>query len=265
MSTYPEIQGELIMVDREPAYFGGEALIFPNSDGVSIYNPSSLTKSTLELHEQYLGIRHEFSKIFDWPSKDMDSDKDRYDDNTQTSYVVISFGESGQHESVFDCGMRLTPIETLEESLSWEMLTNNPQIIDNVSIDAKSEVDRLVAQGNAWDLTRLVANPELKTDTESRMQSFIKMFAAGIHASEVKGASEPVWMFTTTKSLWHFLNRLGIEPKVVAQGKISPDDKDTSLFGYITPKATYDGIEGSVSPELMVHAKNTYAKLKVIN
>lgn len=265
MSSYSEIQGEVIMMDREPAHFGGEAPVFPNSDGVSIYNPSSLTMRTPELHEQYLDIRHGFAKIFDWPSKNMDSDEDRYDSNIQTSYVVISSGESGEHESVFDCGMRLTPIKTLEESLSWGMLTCNPQIIDDVSIDAKSEMDRLVAQGNAWDLTRLVANPELKADTESRMQSFIKMFAAGIHASEVNGAPEPVWMFTTTKTLWHFLNRLGIEPTVVAQGRISPDDKDTSLFGYIAPKATYDGAEGSVTPELMVHAESTYAKLKVIN
>ncbi|MCA1807800.1 MAG: hypothetical protein LC687_08150, partial [Actinobacteria bacterium] len=97
-----------------------------------LYTPNSVSARVERLQNDYLQLRYEFAEFFDWPSKGTGTDIDRYDKNENTAYVVVETQDSEFGQPVLDCGMRLTPIVELEESLSYEMLAYNDKLAHSI-------------------------------------------------------------------------------------------------------------------------------------
>lgn len=170
-----------------------------------------------EPFQNWLDIRQEFMERMRWHFGD---DTDEYD-NPQYGTIHVITEKDGE----IVAGMRATPCLDVERSLSWSMLS--PTMQD----EARSALpqDR---NDNIWDITRLVPG---HADSESVKTAFLEMFGACLALTQNDRADPPRWFFATTRQMFVFFKRYGIELKEVVRGRIKETDPDDSIFCYANP------------------------------
>lgn len=183
-------------------------------------------------YQEILALRDRFVTGMGW-LKDIErlDDRDRYDEEMAGSLHFYTKNDSG----LLEASMRLTPVVSIDKSLSVEMLVNSPEALEGYC-QYRAELHALCKRGNMWDLTRMVHPLDGSVEPEAIMAGMVKMIGAGINACQTRHATEPpVWIFTTTIAMEQALNNLGIKHDIVAGGKLSADDNEDSLFCVAKP------------------------------
>lgn len=169
--------------------------------------------------ENWLLARKVFVDAMGWVTPDGE-ERDIYDDDSITAQLV-TFGKN--NEVLF--GMRLTPVNKISNSLSWEMVKDST-IHEQIAEVAEKEREQL------WDLTRLVPGPEVPV--EGRSKIIIELLHHGLNYCQQEGDPDPVWIFALDKGFYAWLRRQGIEVELLAKAKIGNDTAET-LFGLARP------------------------------
>lgn len=175
------------------------------------------------IFRQWLDVRRAYVEMQGWH---FGEDWDDYDANSETHHILMS-----KQGSILT-GMRLTPASAPDETLSWSMLSAAMQE------DAVARLPEATGE-TIWDLTRLIGKT---SDAREATDAFVQMFAVGLKLTQ-KTVAEPRWFFTTTRPLYTFFKRKGIEFTPVVRGKINPEDDHESLFCYIDPAACLETIK----------------------
>ncbi|TAL14723.1 hypothetical protein EPN95_01900 [Patescibacteria group bacterium] len=199
--------------------------------GVSGLLPENETKPTeghIRVHHTspgdsdftyWLDQRHKYMQKMGW---NLESEYDHYDDDPATKSILIS-----DDKDKLIVGMRLTPINGYQSSLSWDMLKTAPhmqqEVVDSGSLDTESPV---------WDLTKLIQG-DTRFSPELSQEAIGRLFGEGLQDSRVAGLDEPTWVFAITKPLFRLLSANGMHLRALSEGRISPDDRTESVFGYV--------------------------------
>lgn len=190
--------------------------------------------------EDVLSERLRFVKAMRWFPSDFHDDWDRYDNETST-YHFARRDDSGS----IITAMRLTPVESAEDSLSFGMVGANPGMQEAVSGNHQVFTDSKV-----WDLTRLVFPLDTSHDPKVVQNAMIELFgmAARVSAGELDHPDQDVhWIFTTTPWIIRFFKKTGIEHKILASGKLPDIDgmEKTTLFCAVDVAAAIESLSVS--------------------
>lgn len=207
------------------------ARTFEPYDGGALKGLGIARSGTAE-YQEILGLRDRFVRDMGWlKGVERQDDSDRYDEESAGSLHFYTKNDRG----LLEASMRLTPVASIDESLSVEMLAGSPEALEGY-YQYREELRDLSQRGNMWDLTRMVHPLDGSVEPEAIMAGMVKMIGAGISACHTHHATEPpVWIFTTTIAMEQALNNLGIKHDVVAGGKLSADDSEDSLFCVAKP------------------------------
>jgi len=188
------------------------------------------------IYGEVIRQRTEYAFAMKWPIYNPDIDLDHYDSNHHTRYLVAAI--PGKKHVTVEASMRLTRVERLDQSLSffmWDQALVREQFERQLAKHAK-EVQMLNLagkHGELWDLTRLMTATALahKKTWRARTKTHISMlmiFGAGVSHT----GRNAMWVFTCNRSMKRFMDRAGIEHKVLAHGKISKADHSVSFLCY---------------------------------
>lgn len=188
----------------------------------------------------FLQNRFEFVQQQGWLPDAVD-DWDRYDEDPQTQYVIKS---NPNNPDKMWTGMRLTKVDDVFKSLSWEMMNGNPALQAQAIQKERFMFNRLAnaaEQGELYDLTRLTLNfyDEHEADRlpwDKINESFREVFGAGVEATTKDGVA-PTWLFVTSASFLKHLNAMGIPTDEIVRGKLSPTDKEDCVMSIACPEA----------------------------
>lgn len=150
-----------------------------------------------------------------------DGEYDRYDDNNRTKQLVL-YDETDT--LVF--GMRLTPIESYNQTLSWEMVRSS-SIHTQVELGGALDADQPV-----WDLTRLTPGNDIPYRV--RHQAIPRLFGEGLRQCIESGDPDPLWVFTIDETVARWLEGQGVDFTILGKEILSGDEV-ASAFGYIKP------------------------------
>lgn len=197
-------------------------------------------------------VRADFVRAMDWfPDDPERDDTDRYDSDPRTLHFA-SF-EPGTSRSLV-ASMRLTQVDSLEQSLSWEMLSSNADMQRTVLSQqlaggeaVGSALDERATKGGLWDLTRLVYPLDDKADKEMLLGGLMEMCGAGLaltDPAEGELADDTLtWVFTATPTVKLALDFLGVENQVLSKGKVSAHDRKESYFCIVHPVSAFSRIQ----------------------
>lgn len=170
---------------------------------------------------------------------------DWYDSREKTWHFAMRDYDTGQ---IMD-GLRLTPVTSVEDSLSWSMLEGHPDMqakaYAHTEADGTNSVEDLnicAVNGNLYDLTRLVT-PDLSdcADPVKVVAGMMELFATAYglqrRTTPEEQWHEIRWMFTGTEDLVFALSHLGIQHEVITSEKISEIDHSKSYFCLVRPEA----------------------------
>jgi len=199
-----------------------DSLVHPEQGNVlAPYRTLQLRPGTLRFDE-WMQARQEFVLEKGWkPKTGNETDYDLYDYDPETA----QFGIYDQSDRLTH-GMRLTPIQGFEQSLSWEM-------IENSSIQQQvSEGGLLNPSHQVWDLTRLV--PGEAASMEGSLETIPKLFGEGLRYCAGQGDEDPQWIFVLDSFMGRWLQRQGVGFIKLGEGVVN-DDARASTFGCFSP------------------------------
>lgn len=168
----------------------------------------------------WLAIRHDFMVRRGWRTPE-NGEWDEYDDAVDTAQLAL-YGEAGK----FLFGMRLTPIASVESSMSWRMVEDSTipeQVMEHYAV--------LPSQG-LWDLTRLVPGPEVQK--EESHQAIPRLFHEGLAYCQQQGDDNPAWVFALDSATNRWLTAQGVTIMQLGKDRVGSDRHDT-LFGVVYP------------------------------
>lgn len=199
-----------------------ESLPQPGREGLLLpYRTERLRQGTRQFDE-WMEARHKFVIEKGWKPKTGDVDDfDTYDHNPCTA----QFGVYDQSHKLVH-GMRLTPIDGFEQSLSWEMVEGSSiheQVKELAMLDPSHQV---------WDLTRLVSGEA--ASMRSSYKTIPKLFGDGLRYCAAQGDEDPLWLFVLDAPMHRWLSRQGVDIITLAEGNVD-GDADVSTFGCFSP------------------------------
>ena len=183
--------------------------------------PNSEQFEDAERFEDWLRARHEFMVRKGWRDPAM-SEFDRYDADPQTAHIALY-----DEKDTLTFGMRLTPITSAEEALSWDMTADS-------AIHTQIDREALKTVGPLWDLTRLV--PGSKVSPAQSFDIIPRLCHEGMVYSQQQGDENPLWMFALAPTTHRWLESQGVPITVLGRGKIGSDMHDT-ILGLTQPAA----------------------------
>lgn len=196
--------------------------------------PSSSTKLSVETlaPDDVVDLRAQYVLAQGWFDDPDREERDCYDDTYSGTRHIVGRELVGDDVLV---SMRLTPVSSLEESLSFAMLPDDDaQCRSDVANGMTERINNFAgASVQLWDLTRLVH----RTDSGARgkvLPAFLEMFGMGLGVSTDATASEPWWLFVTTGKMKTLLTRCGIEVDVVCSYDITPNT-EVAYFCIVKP------------------------------
>ena len=199
-----------------------DSLHSPEQGGPSSpYRAVHLREGTRKF-DDWMRAREKFVLERNWqPKTGTADDLDVYDANRETAQLGI-YDQSDR----LTHGMRLTPIQGFEQSLSWEMVENSSiqqQVKDTAFLDPDYQV---------WDLTRLV--PGEAASMETINETIPRLFGEGLRHCIAQGDENPQWIFVLDSFMGMWLRRNGVGFVSLGQGKVN-NDTTVSIFGCFSP------------------------------
>lgn len=189
------------------------------------------TKRYASPMQGFTQLRTDYVLQENWPVDASGVDVDEYDKNDSTRYIVAV--AKGQVVA----GLRLTPVTSIESSLSYRMWERAYDIDAKNALKNYAHTTSFQDGDQLWDVTRLVTEVNIlatknpRTKAESRA-GLLKILAV---AGSITNGKTPVWHFTTTGAMYRFMQRNKFHSKVVASGKISSDDEYDSYLCIARP------------------------------
>ncbi len=168
---------------------------------------------------EWVAARHDFMRKRGWKTGEVD-DFDPYDSRPDTKHFTVR-----NKDDQLAFGMRLTPAQTFDETMSWDMVKDTP-IAQQVEEQGGVDAERI------WDLTRLVPGPGAGVRT-----SFVAipmLFGEGLRYCKSQGDADPTWVFVLDEKMEQWLQRQKVEVNVLGRSKINGDPVE-SLFASIRP------------------------------
>lgn len=163
--------------------------------------------------EDVLDARLDFVKDMEWFDDQHVDDRDRYDAEGRSFHFTRRKGDEVL------ATMRLSSVESIEESLSYEMISANSVFQESV-LGAAEEV---MGEGDIWDLTRLVHPLDGRHDKVDVEEAIVELFGMAAQVSAEQATEDKVyWVFSTTSWALRFFRGVGIDLTVLASGKL-PD------------------------------------------
>ncbi len=210
------------------------------------------------LYANYLQLRREFVIGMRWFNSRED-DTDEYDNiDAQTRYFIkLAQEKAGLDAEVkMTCGMRLTPVDAVEHSLSWSMLNESMKItVQKEQADSLQILQTAAEEGRLWDQTRLVHPLDGSVSSREIIEGMMYLMGAGISETNHTEADESTyWFFTTTTKMKDLLTKLGIQTHVLVSGRIDVHDNDESHFCYVNTPEALTTLQQSTNP---VHQRTT--------
>lgn len=200
--------------------------------------------------EDVLELRRDYvTRVMKWlpPEKHLD-DSDRYDGLANTYH----FTRRADDGSII-ATMRLTEVEAIESSLSYEMLRENEHFQEVVS-----QKQAVVNDGRLWDLTRLTPAVDGRHDAEVIGSGMVELFGMAEHisTSHAQDSEKVYWIFTTTPWMMRFFAANGIETEEFGRDKLTNADgrlKDT-LFCKVDVYAAVAALSASPEHQATYHS-----------
>lgn len=211
------------------------------------------------LHQDVLEQRRRFVEMMQWRENHTD-DRDAYD--TKGSLTILQYSEQGGAKKP-EVSMRFTQVEGADDILSVQMAQSNEAMHQQAQAYVNEHLVDLIEQGKLYDVTRAVVNEDI-FGTKRSFKSLLRLlgYGQGLTAEDARNGAEQ-WIMTLTTGLHNALVKVGIEPTIIAQGKISAhDNKDSvvcvvcpseidknykkTLLGSITRKLYENGLEAGV-------------------
>ncbi len=196
----------------------------------------------------YIAMRTAYGKQNNWPLDSTNTDIDHYDRLPDTTYF-LSFRKRFLRRGRLIAGLRLTKIKDFEDSLSLEMWSNaeeKQKFVGHLLIHQQDvmTLKRAAKNGRVWDLTRLVTAMALQSRRSRRTKrlTYVALLMALGAAFKTSG-SESYWIFTCNPEIKRFLDKLGIQYHLIAQGLISKQDSGESYFAWISAQAAYNQLK----------------------
>ncbi len=181
------------------------------------------------LFESWISAREEFVKAQGWGTG---NDPDRYDQQSAKTLQLVNVTPQG-----IEAGLRLTPCDSIEATLSWSWLP--PQLQEQARQSEFFQNEKT----KVWDLTRLVASG---ASPDRKMTSIIELLGAGFEITERHDDSVPSrWVFATTPAFCRLFRQSGIEFTPIVQGKFSQGDKTDSVLCYADPSSRAEFLDES--------------------
>lgn len=196
----------------------------------------------------YVAMRTAYGKLHHWPLDATGVDIDAYDHDPSTFYF-LALESSLLTKRHLNAGLRLTQISNFDDSLSLSMWGHavDKQRVTKELVRHKQDVVMLknaAKNGNLWDLTRLVTAMSVETERTARTKRVTYVALLLMLGAAMKHTGpDAVWIFTTNRETKRFLDRLGIQYALLAQGRIGYSDAGESYFGWTSAPAAYDQIK----------------------
>jgi len=204
------------------------------------------TKNTLA--GDYIALRSAYGKLHHWPLDKSGVDIDPYDKHPRTHYF-LAVEKQGFNRKHLSAGLRLTQITDFNDCLSlamWDDAVDKQKMLRNL-IRHKQDVailKKAAPKGHVWDLTRLVSAMSLhaersaKTKRATYVALLLMLGAAMRHTGR-----DAFWVFTTNRETKRFLDRLGIQYALLAEGRIGYSDAGESYLGWTSAPAAYEQLK----------------------
>jgi N-acyl-L-homoserine lactone synthetase len=210
------------------------------NEAVYLYTARDVAKENelaAEIDNRFTDIRTKYVLSHHWlPS--IDRDLDEYDNVPDTNYVVHTTTGEG-----VDTGFRLTPIANTPYSLSAKMWQygENGGIVQEVAREFSKNIDckMAVESESLWDLTRFVENFHDGVDKRGRLQTLLTTMMAASRDERVSGPNA-VWVFTLSEKFEKALCLMGIRVNTLYKGKVSTEDAENAVFGYVKPEESLE-------------------------
>jgi len=201
-----------------------DSLVHPERGDISVPYRTVQLRSGTKRFDDWMQARHSFVIEKGWKPKTGDIDDfDLYDGNSETA----QFGVYDRTDRLV-YGMRLTPIEGFEQSLSWEMIENSSiqeQVRSTELLDPSHQV---------WDLTRLV--PGEAASIGASYKTIPKLFGDGLRHCVAEGDEDPLWVFVLDSPMSRWLSHQGVAVMKLGEGSVNGDIA-ISTFGCFRPAA----------------------------
>lgn len=198
--------------------------------------------------QNWLDLRKQFVDAQGW-LEGSESDYDRYDADLRTLHIVT------MREGKIVSGLRLTPFDRPQDSLSWSMLT------DEMKQEALAKLP-IEGKWSGWDLTRLVVGEGIG-EVKEIVQSFMEMLGAG-YALTNKVDDNPQWLFVTYQPFFKFFARQGIGFSPLAKGKISERDNYECVLSYAKPAERTEWLRNTTDPRFSVNYDSVVRGIKSV-
>lgn len=103
---------------------------------------------------------------------------------------------------------------------------------------------RAAKSGHVWDLTRLVTAMALqKRRSQKTKRLTYAALLMTLGAALKFSGPESFWIFTCNQEVKRFLDKLGIQYNLIAQGFISKEDSGESYFAWTSAQAAYNQLK----------------------
>jgi len=179
---------------------------------------ATILHPTDDAFTDWLQVRHNYMIQRDWYTTEHDLDE--YDDNQSTRHILLS-----NEKDQFVMGMRLTPMDQYDQTLSWDMIADS-------TIQQQVQASGLLDQNRpVWDLTRLVPGA---VTARQRSDAVPQLFGEGLRQCQAAGDQNPLWVFVLDQDFAKVLASRQVDVTILGSGIIGHDQAE-SLFGCIEP------------------------------
>lgn len=192
-----------------------------------------------EFFDHILEQRRAFVVNMGWLT-DHHDDRDRYDH--AGSLTVFHYTQNRRTRAP-QTSIRFTHVRDVADLLSIEMTRSNPAMHTAAQTYAAQELDEIAHCGKLFDATRAVVNLDI-FGSRTAFRSLLQLYgyAHGLTSSNPHDV-EVHWITTLASGLLAALNKAGIHPHVVTQGRVRPTDAKEAAVCVVSPAQIHKQLE----------------------
>ena len=222
------------------------------ADKISVRAVSKPSKRALRrprtLAGDYVAMRTAYGTMHHWPLDDTGVDIDLYDFDPHTIYF-LAVENRGFGRKHLNGGLRLTQVYDFNDTLSlamWDQAIDKQKVTRDL-IKHKQDVailKKAAKKGYLWDLTRLVTAMSLQAErTPKTKRATYAALLLMLGAAMKHTGPDAFWLFTTNRETKRFLDKLGIQYALLADGCIGYSDAGDSYLGWTSAPAAYEQLK----------------------
>ena len=222
------------------------------ADKIRVYAVSKPSNRALRkshtLAGEYVGMRTAYGRLHHWPVGEDGVDIDIYDHDPHTIYFLATETHSFNRKHL-SAGLRLTRVYDFTDTLSlamWDQAVDKQKMARDLVLHKQDVaiLKKAAKKGNLWDLTRLVTAMSLLAERspKTKRATYAALLLLLGAAMEHTGP-DAFWLFTTNRETKRFLDKLGIQYALLADGRIGYSDAGDSYLGWTSAPAAYEQLK----------------------